>query len=438
MTENQEPKSPSEDTPSEDAEVSEATGTTASTVEIPEGSSGATPELVEVPEEERLPPLDPGGELIVEPLAQQYRAVIKDLDYEVLREMFDRYWDAHGEAIAQNSRVKTRKKKGGKAGKNAKKVLESSMGFKKLYSEVLVQHVVSKIGDVLHISAMELHDFKEGAKPVIIVAFYYLPKLEVDEINLDVPYQMRVDEEKEYRGYCEYTLLQNRTLEDFDGDEIDPYHNVLMDVTATMDGQPFEQGSLRMQWMDLDRHPNKTLVNAILEHKKGDLFETEWLHEGKVVSAQVKIHALQTITYPELDDEFAKDLEFDSLDAFKEKFINDYRENVERQEEAMAIDGIISNIVESVTLPPLPEEWVEHKSAAAVNEHIRRVGNKKRALLSVGAKDENQMQARFRGQVYRTLVQQLAVKAYAEKYDLGDEEEDIKKHMKEHVNWIKK
>jgi hypothetical protein len=125
---------------------------------------------------EVINPPDFGGKLTVEPMAVQHRAVFQDLEYAALRKAFDEYWDKNGEALVKAYRVKSRKKKGGVLGDFARTMLESNIGIKKLYSDVLVKFAVGKLGDVLHINGLELHDFEENKKPLLMMSFYYLPK----------------------------------------------------------------------------------------------------------------------------------------------------------------------------------------------------------------------------------------------------------------------
>ena len=381
-------------------------------------------------------PIDLGGDLLVEPLAVPHRAVFKDLEYAALKKAFDEYWDKNGETLSKVYRVKSRKKKGGAPGDSARSMLESNLGVKKLYSDVLVKYAVGKIGDVLHISGLELHDFEEGKKPLLMMSFYYLPKMAIGKIDFEVPYPLEdAKEEEEYADYCKYMQEKHRVLASYEGEVLSEDHNIQLDVTASIDGKPHPSESMQSWWVEPKIHPNKLLMKAVLEHKKGDLFEAEWLYEGKVVKAHVKVLDVQTITYPELNDEFAKDLEFDNLEAMKAKFLADYRKHIQDAEDSAMVSGVLNSVILNAAIPPIPAEWVSAKVEAIVKEYSDKMGGMKKVLQALHMPNEKVFLSNCAGQVQGELIQKMAVKAYVEYFGLSGDEESTKKHMRENVKW---
>lgn len=381
--------------------------------------------------------LDPGGKMKIDPLATPYRAVFEDLDYGILRSMFNEYWEVNQNSIISTYKVKGKKSKGGKQN-SAQAMMENTIGIKKLYGSVIVNWAVDKIKDVLHIEGFDIYGFEEGNKPIIAIMFYYVPKIDMPEINFEMkkPFE-EVDEDKEWNGYCDHLKLQNRILADYEGDDINSNSNVLVDVIATMDNKPYDDETMRMQWLDVSRYHNKMLVEDILKHKKGDLFESEWLRGGLVVKAQVKIHALQTISYPEINDELAKDMNFDSLMEMKHDFISKLRERSKNIKERYVVDNIVNEIVSKSSIPHIPDKWIDIRADMIMRDHIKNNNNNiKKSMMSVGARTEDQMKDKFKSVILQEIVKKIAINAYIIKYNVKEEEKEIIDHMIGQVKWM--
>jgi len=384
-----------------------------------------------------------GGDyrLTVDPMAQPFRAVFENLSYQEFREMFDTFWDEHGFAIAHKFKIKGKKSKGGKAS-SAKKIAENNIGLKKLYGDVIVEWFLDKMDNVMFIEGFDLYNFEPDKNPVLVVIYYNVPKVDISDIDknweLKDPTQGNILE-MEWEKYCKSIKSAHATTKDCDEDtEIRDDHHVQVDITATVDGNPYTPASVRMQWINLREYEIAEFVSSIVGKKKGDLFEISYVDADRTVDAQVKIHGVKFINYPELNDDLAKDANFDSLAAMREDFVTKHKKGMEDLKKRMAADHILDKIAQNVRVPLFPQKWLDNAAIRALEDQIKSTeGDRKKAFNSLGAQNEEEALDKLKGHIFQDALQKTLVKSYVDFFDIGLEDSDkIYESMVEHVNWI--
>ncbi len=376
--------------------------------------------------------------LTIEPLSQPLRAIFEDLSYTEFRKMFDDYWHENHQILTTRFPLKIRKKKK-KGNIGGKAMLEKNHGFKKLYGEIIVDWAVEKLNNVMYVKGFDLYNFEMDKKPVLVVLFFESPELVIEnELNFEVQRPKMGDDEVQWEQQCKIVQAQHRTLKPYEGDDIKEDHNILIDIIAEIDGEPSEQETVRKRWIEISKHWSDEFREQVLKHKKGELFEVSWDKDGKTVNAQVKIHDLQVVEYPDIDDELAKDEKYESLADMKAKFLEDYHKQIENTERGIAIDHVIGQISENSKIPPVPEEWIDINATKSMQAHIQRFkGNTRQAMMSIGAVDEPQMLSMFKGHVLQDSIKRMATRAYVDKYDLDkDDEEKIAEHIMSQIVWL--
>ncbi len=374
----------------------------------------------------------------IEQLAPSYRAVIW-LRYEELKEKFDEYWDMHSDAIIQQTGVKARKGK-------ARAIIERQYKLSRVYGEILQNIVFDNVdGDVMFMEGMDLFRYEPGSEDCHVVAvFYYVPELEMKgELDWAIPRPLMPPEEEEWGRRQKEVQTQYKTTAPEEGDEIKENHEILMDVTASIEGEPYAMGSFQGHWMELKVLHYEELKDALLGRKKGDLFELEFPArydssvEGKIVQAQVKVHDLRVISYPEIDDALAKDDGYEDMADFKQRFHDDYSKYVQNAEQSTVVDHILRQIMLKSTVPMFPQEWISKNVVRMVAEFIEQHGgDKRKAMASVNAPDEAAMSEMFKGNLYREYMQQLAGRAYCAMFEIEEPGSDeMFEHMLSKVQW---
>jgi len=425
MTENQELKSVSGDTTDQKPEDLEVTN-------IP----GVEEKLKDKLEDANVPSVK-GADLPkmpkdrVDKLATPYRAVLWR-KYEDLKVLFDEFWNAHEEALVANLRIKGRKSKGGKV-TGARKMAENQVPISKLYRPVISELLKESIdGDVLYFDAMEVFDYAPGKTAQILGVFFFIPDLEFNgEINWGCPRPPMPPLADQLNMRYKELQRQYRTLEDDPDGVITKESSIKVDITATLEGEPYTNGTVHQQWIDVGGIPSDELIDQLLGHKVGDLFECNYAvtrhdqkNAGKPLQATVKIHGLQRIITPEVSDDLAKAAGFSDLSEFKKRFSSDYTKYLENAMKSAAVDHVISQITRGSKVPEVPQEWVEVQLEHRLQDAIKASGgDKKRVMQSYMARDEDELKNRIRGHIYTDVMQQCAVQWYLKEHgvDKGNE-----------------
>lgn len=157
---------------------------------------------------------------------------------------------------------------------------------------------------------------------------------------------------------------QNATNEPVEADHaIAPNDQVTVTYQRTLDGSPYGKPVENVSfWMGVDK-----VFPELEEHaqgkKKGEHVEFSVTYgedspnkelSGKTLMFAVDIVNVEKVILPDLDDEFAKDLEEESLDALKRKIASNIRERVEHDLIADAKNRLLMKIAEAHTfdVPP--------------------------------------------------------------------------------------
>jgi FKBP-type peptidyl-prolyl cis-trans isomerase (trigger factor) len=382
-------------------------------------------------------------ETIIEPLSAPYRAVIW-FEYDELKALFDDHWEKYGQAIIANTKVQAR------SNRKAREILEKSYGLAQLYGAVLQEIVYSNIDrDIMFLEGMKVYNYVPDSDDLHMVAvFYYVPELELkaeEELNWEVPALPMPPEEEERERRLKQLQQQYKTVQEAEeGAVIDEHSEVCMDLTASIEGKPYPLASFQGQWLEWKTLHYEELKDALLGHKVGDLFETEFEARydadvnGKTVNAQVKIHGLRVITYPEIDDDLAKDDGYENLEDFNKRFHDDFEKYVSRAKQATVVDNLLHQILMKSTIPMFPDEWVKKNVEGMVAKHVSRFdGDKSKARKALQVSSNDDMSEKFKGQLYGEYLQQLAARAYCSWYDCGEPGSDeMFEHMLQNVEWV--
>lgn len=399
------------------------------------------------PSEDTETPADPPS-MIIEPLAPPYRVVLY-FRYEDLKEQFDDFWDEYGDLLIRKFKVKARKQRGGKQ-PSARKMIEKKIKPSKLYGDILSKIVDQKVqDDIMFLEGLELFNYppsKEDPWPQLVSVIYFVPELKMQgTINWAVKHPPIPPEEEEWERRRQEVQRQHRVIEpDEEAVEIKEDHQALCDVTASIDGQPYDKGTFQGHWLEVELVHIPELKQALLEHKKGDLFEVEFdpVHdpemEGKRVNASVKVHDLQLICTPEIDDELAKDAGYEDMADFRKRFHQDYVKYLDNARRATATNHVIGQILMQSRIPAFPEEWIERNIDRMIKEHLKNFkGDLRRGMAAVGVSKEEDFRQQFKGQLYREYVQQLAARLYCKMYEIEEPGSDeMFESILSQVRWI--
>jgi len=157
---------------------------------------------------------------------------------------------------------------------------------------------------------------------------------------------------------------------------------VTIDFQGFLDDVPFEGGTAEKYSLKLG---SNSFVPGFEEQvagmKIGDekdiniTFPTEYTPElaGKDVIFKVKLHEIKETVYPELDDEFAKDVsEFDTFDEYKESVADKLKKEKEDAAKTAYRQGIMQKLVENLEAD-VPDEMVDEQLDKMVEDYAARM-----------------------------------------------------------------
>ncbi|MDV2602691.1 trigger factor [Pediococcus acidilactici] len=259
-----------------------------------------------------------------------------------------------------------------------------------------------------------------------------------------------VDEEieKKREQQAELVLKEGKPAEKGD--------TVTIDFDGSIDGVPFDGGKATNY--DLELGSNSFIPgfeDQLIGHNTDDdvdvkvTFPEDYQAEelqGKEALFKVKIHEIKTKELPELDDEFAKDVdeEVDSLEELKAKTKDQIKERkIQAADEAKESEAIQA-AVDNAEIKEIPEAMLREDVDRQVNQYLANMqqqGISPDMYFQLTGSSEDQLRQQLsegaENRVKTTLVLEAIVEA--EKIDPSDEELDAEyKSLAEQYNMEEK
>lgn len=389
----------------------------------------------------------------IELLAQQYQAVVP-IPYDELRTKFDEFWKEHSEVMVNRFNLKLKKKKNNKINlEEAQKILENTIKVDKLYKSIITNIFVNKIDEtnnrkdcVLFINSVRLSNFEPDNTPFIVGMFYYRPNLELlDDIDFKLKRMPKKSWDDIWNNKSEYLKNKHKTFIPCEDDiTIKDGMNVLMDIMASCDDKLDPDLSCRLNWFEVSNIKSESFKKELFKHKKNDLFDVVYIVKDdkgndKEAYAHVKIHEVQTIVYPEINDELIQkeSNKFKTLDEFMQDAKKNYSEYVDSIDKNVAVDHVMNQIATKSRIPPVPMGWIDSVANKRMEAHIaNNQNNKDKAIKLIGASDEVGMFNMFCDYAHQDYVRDLVVRKYAEMYNLDfSNPESITNDIYNRIEW---
>lgn len=149
---------------------------------------------------------------------------------------------------------------------------------------------------------------------------------------------------------------------------------------------------------------------------------------GKDAVFKVKIHEIKTKEYPELDDEFAKDVsEFDTLDELKKNISDKILEAKNSHADSHVENDLLEQVTENMTVE-IPDCMIEARIDENVEEFSQRLryqGLDKKMYLKYTGMDEEAFRNTFREGAEKQVKVRLALEAIAKAENLTAAEDEL-------------
>ncbi|MBM7554593.1 trigger factor [Thalassobacillus pellis] len=369
------------------------------------------------------------------------------LTVEVPAEDFDRALDQAFKKVVKQVQVP-----GFRKGKVPRKLFEQRFGVESLYQDALdivlpeaYMNAVQETGiEPVDRPEVDVQQIEKGKEVIFTADVTIKPEvelgeykgLEVEELETEV-----TDEDVEN----ELKTLQEKQAElvvKEDG-EVEEGDTVVMDFEGFVDGEAFEGGQADNYSLEIGSGSFIPGFEDQLKGKKAGeevdvevTFPEEYHAEelaGKEATFKVKIHEVKGKELPELDDEFAKDVdeEVETLDELKKKTRERLEEQKKTEAENHKRDTLVQKAAENATVE-IPDAMVDTELDRMINEFEQRLqmqGMTKDMYFQFTGSDEDGLREQMKEDAAKRVKTNLTLEAIANEENVEASDEDVKAEL---------
>ena len=371
------------------------------------------------------------------------------LTVEVDEKKFDSALDQAFKKVSKDVQVP-----GFRKGKVPRPIFEQRFGVESLYQDavdIILPEAYSEAIDEVEITPVDQPEVDieqiEKGKPFIFTATVTVkPEVKLGEYKgLEV-------EDKEASVTDEDVNDELKTLQEKQAElvvkeegQVEEGDTVVIDFEGYLDGEKFEGGSAENHSLEVG---SQTFITGFEEQLVGKTagedtevqvtFPEDYQAEdlaGKEATFKVKIHDIKSKEVPELDDEFAKDVDDDveTLDELKEKTKQRLIDEEENEIENQKRETLINQASENSEID-IPEAMVDNELDRMVQEFEQRLqmqGMTMEMYTQFSGQTQDDLKEQMKEDAQKRVQTSLTLEAIAETEELEATEEDVDKQLEE-------
>ena len=337
---------------------------------------------------------------------------------------------------------------GFRKGKMPRGMFEKRFGVEALYQDALDILLPEAYGNAIDETGIEpidrpdidIEQMEKGKELIFKATVQVKPEvtlgeykgLEVEDLDTTV-----ADEDVQ----AELTTLQNRQAELVVKEEgtAENGDTVVLDFEGFVDGEAFEGGKAENHSLELGSGSfipgfEEQLVGvATGESKDVEVTFPEEYHAaelaGKPAVFKVTVHEIKGKELPELDDEFAKDVddEVETLEALKEKIKTRLEESKKHEAEHHLRDTVVEKAAENTEVE-VPDVMVTNEVNRMLQEFEQRLqmqGMNLELYFQFSGQDENALREQMKEEAQNRVKANLTLEAIAKAENLEVTDEDV-------------
>ena len=219
---------------------------------------------------------------------------------------------------------------------------------------------------------------------------------------------------------------------------------VVIDYVGTVDGEKFDGGSADNYSLELGSGSFiPGFEDQLIGHKADEDVDVkvtfpEDYHAknlaGKEAVFNVKIHEVKEKQLPDLDDEFAKDVDedVDTLDEFKEKTKKQLQEQKEDAAKSAIEDEAIEAAVNNAEIADIPQAMLDQDTDRQVHQYLagmQQQGINPQMYFQITGSSEDDLKKQFASDADKRVKTNLVLEAIVKDADLTASDDDIKKEI---------
>lgn len=365
------------------------------------------------------------------------------LSIEVSSERFDTALDEAFKKVVKQVDVP-----GFRKGRVPRQIFEQRFGVESLYQDAIdlvlpeaYTEAVTEAGiEPVAQPEIDIEHVEKGDALKFTATVTVKPEVELGEykgLEVEVAPTEVTDEEVDQE--IEATREKHADLVAIEDGEVANGDTVVMDFEGFVDGEAFEGGQAENYSLEIGSGQFiPGFEDQLIGAKPGsDLevnveFPEEYHSEelaGKAAMFKVKLHDVKRKDLPELDDEFAKDVN-ESFESF-EDLKKDIRANLEKtkgEESEMAKkDSLVEQATENANID-VPSAMVETEKDRMLEEFSQRLQSQGMTMdmyYQFAQTDEEGMKAQFEGDAEKRVRMNLTLEAIAEKEEIEVSDEAV-------------
>ncbi len=343
---------------------------------------------------------------------------------------------------------------GFRKGKVSRQVFEKMYGEEALYQDALnillpdaYSAAVSEASiDPVAQPEINVESMEKGKAWVIKAIVTVKPEVKLGEYKgLSVPkqntrvYQKDIDEKLEQlRQQQAELVLKDSAAENGD--------TVVIDFDGYLDGKQFDGGKADNYSLELGSNSFiPGFEDQLVGHKAGDdvdvvvTFPDDYQAEelaGKEATFKVAIHEVKGKELPELDDEFAKDVDedVDSLEELKNKTKEQIKETKKSEAHDAIEDAALTEAVDNAEIKEVPQSMIDEDIQRQMDQYLagmQQQGINPDMYFQLTGTNPDDLKKQFADGAERRVKTNLVLEAIVDAEDIKPSEEDVTNEVKE-------
>jgi len=322
--------------------------------------------------------------------------------------------------------------------------------LEKVINESIIQALTENNINPLSSPNVKDVNFEEGEPITFKVYVDVFPEYDVEKID-GFEFVKEIDEvtDEDVEQVLEKLKLQNISYEPKEDATVENGDMVVIDFEGFVDGEPFEGGSAKDYSFVVGSNTLlKDFENGLLGHKSGEEFEIEVKFPddyyeknlaGKTATFKINLKEVKKRVEPELDDDFAKDVdeECETLEDLKNKIRKELEEEVQQIAKENLYEQIIEKLLE-VNKFDVPDTLVREQAERLATQTMQQY----QYMYGVNAEqlgfDKEKLVEHYWNLAEKQVKSGLILNKIAEKENIDVTQEELDKKIEELANKLKK
>lgn len=294
---------------------------------------------------------------------------------------------------------------------------------------------------------IDVKSLEKGQPWVLTAEVAVKPEVKLgDYKGMEVPAQDTTVSDKEVEDELESKRQQQAELVLKEDQPAENGDTVVIDYVGSVDGEKFDGGSADNYSLELGSGAFiPGFEDQLVGHKSGEDVEVkvtfpEEYHAqdlaGKEAVFEVKLHEVKEKQLPEMDDEFAKDVDedVDTLDELKEKTKKQLQEQKEDAAHAAIEDAAIKAAVNNAETEEIPQAMLDDDTDRQVQQYLmgmQQQGINPKMYFQITGTTEDDLRKQFANDAAKRVKTNLVLEAIVKDANLEATDEDIDAEIKD-------